>query len=72
MNQTVRTINVNGESREVEAGAIAELLAELGLSPERPGIAVAVEGSLVPRRAWAEHAIAEGESVEIITAVQGG
>lgn len=72
MNQTVRTISINGESRDVEAGTIAELLAELGLSPERPGIAVAVEGSLVPRRAWAGRAIAEGASVEIITAVQGG
>ena len=65
-------MKINGESREVEAGTIAELLAELGLSPERPGIAVAVQGSLVPRRAWAELSLADGESVEIITAVQGG
>ena len=72
MNETLRTMKINGESREVEAGTIAELLAELGLSPERPGIAVAVQGSLVPRRAWAELALADGESVEIITAVQGG
>ena len=72
MNETVRTISVNGAPREVEAGTVVELLAELGLSPERPGIAVAVQGSLVPRGAWAELSIADGESVEIITAVQGG
>jgi sulfur carrier protein len=51
---------------------VSELLAEVGLSPERPGIAVALDGSLVPRGAWSGTRLAEGQAVEIITAAQGG
>ncbi|HKT56302.1 MAG TPA: sulfur carrier protein ThiS [Microbacterium sp.] len=36
------------------------------------GIAVAVNSAVVPRTAWAEHALAEGDLVELVTATQGG
>ena len=38
----------------------------------RRGIAVAVDGSVVPRARLAETALTEGAKVEIVTAVQGG
>ncbi|WP_240625058.1 sulfur carrier protein ThiS, partial [Kocuria tytonicola] len=36
------------------------------------GIAVAVDDTVVPRSLWATTAVVPGQSVEIVTAVQGG
>ncbi len=45
------TITVNGEPREIAPGtALADLVAELTQSPK--GVAAAVNGEVVPRRAW--------------------
>lgn len=64
-------ILLNGESRETESGAdLARVLAEAGL-PER-GVAVAVDGEVVPRASWPRHTLADGARVEVLTAVQGG
>jgi sulfur carrier protein len=36
------------------------------------GVAVAVNDEVVPRRAWSATALADGDRVEVLTAVQGG
>jgi sulfur carrier protein len=72
MSHTPRSIHINGAPRSVASATVSELLAEVGLSPARPGIAVAIEGALVPRAAWGEARIEDGQAVEIITASQGG
>jgi sulfur carrier protein len=36
------------------------------------GVAAAVNGDVVPRRLWAATVLAEGDRVEVVTAVQGG
>lgn len=62
-------IKVNGEPREVAAGTtVADLVAAL---PHR-GVAVAVDGAVVPRAQHGDRALTEGAVVEIVTAVQGG
>jgi sulfur carrier protein len=62
---------VNDERREVVAGStLAALMAEHGV-PSR-GVAVAVDGTVVPRASWATVALLEGSRVEVLTAVQGG
>ncbi len=66
------SIRVNGEARPHAGGTIAELLRGLGLDPSRPGLAVALNGSLVPRMRWGEQAVAAGDDVEIVRATQGG
>ncbi|ARA94979.1 MAG: sulfur carrier protein ThiS [Bacteroidetes bacterium] len=68
------TIAVNGEPREVPAGAtLPDLLATLGIDPEGArGIAVAVNEEVVRRARWGEVTLAAGDTVEVITAVQGG
>lgn len=64
-------IVVNGAEREVPDGAtVAGVLAALGLPAA--GIAVAVDGHVVPRAAHAETAVAPWASLEVLTAVQGG
>ena len=42
------------------------------LDGRRLGVAVAVDAAVVPRRRWGRTPVAEGQAVEIITAVQGG
>ncbi|QBI18160.1 sulfur carrier protein ThiS [Egibacter rhizosphaerae] len=66
-------IHVNGEPRTVTEGAtVADLVTELGQDPERPGVAVAVDGEVVPRGQWTEAALVEGAQVEVVGAAQGG
>ena len=36
------------------------------------GVALAVDGAVVPRGTWASTPLREGSAVEIVTAVQGG
>jgi len=64
-------IRVNGERRPSTARSVEELIRELGHT-ERRGIAVAVNGVVVPRTDWASHGLRTGDSVEIVGAVQGG
>ncbi|GAB2735477.1 sulfur carrier protein ThiS [Salinifilum aidingensis] len=62
---------INGTGRDVaEAASLDDVLADYGV-PER-GVAVAVDGSVVPRADWARTRLADGASVEVLTAVQGG
>ena len=63
---------INGNEREIAATGVAALLRELGIDPERPGTAVARNDEVVPRNRWSETPLADGDRIEIITAVQGG
>jgi sulfur carrier protein len=66
-------IVVNGQSSEVPAGeTVAEVLARMGLAEGARGVAVAVDGEVVPRVAWSTHALGEHARVEVLTAMQGG
>jgi sulfur carrier protein len=65
------SITVNGETRQLPPGAtLADVVSQLTESPK--GIAAAVNGEVVPRRAWPATGLAERDQVEIVTAVQGG
>ncbi|MET3355045.1 sulfur carrier protein ThiS [Xanthobacter autotrophicus] len=68
----VLALKVNGTPEDHQAATVADLLRAKGLDPERKGIAVAVNGAVVPRRTWGEAALAAGDAVEIIEAKQGG
>jgi sulfur carrier protein len=66
-------IRLNGEDSDVSAGeTVAAVLARLELSPEAHGVAVAVDGEVVPRAEWGSFALAEHARVEVLTAMQGG
>ena len=65
------TLTINGESREVgDAASVAELLVELDLAG-RP-VAVEVNKEVVPKARHAQHRLAEGDVLEIVTFVGGG
>jgi len=62
---------VNGEPHVTIAGAtVADLVAVMCRSPR--GVAVAVDGAVVPRSTWETTTIAPGAAVEIVTAAAGG
>jgi sulfur carrier protein len=66
------TITVNGENEPLSAATLAALLAEKTIDVGQRGIAVAVNGSVVPRAAWPNTALRPGDAVEIVRARQGG
>ena len=66
------TIRVNGESEPLAAATLDELIVEKAGDTMQRGIAVALNGSVVPRAAWRDTALKPGDSVEIVRARQGG
>jgi sulfur carrier protein len=65
------TVTVNGEPREVSPDTgLAGLVA--AITSLASGVAVAVNGEVVPRRAWPATRLRDGDQVEVVTAVQGG
>ena len=64
-------IELNGRPHELRDGTTVDVLIESVTGSSR-GSAVVVDGEVVPRSAWPAAALREGQSVELITAVQGG
>lgn len=65
-------VTVNGRDRTLDEDAkIADVLGILGYESTR-GLAVAVDGEVVPQARWEELSLTEGMKVEVLRAVQGG
>ena len=66
-------IVLNGQGSDVRPGeSVAAALTRLGLDVEARGVAVAVDGEVVPRAAWDSFTLGEDARVEVLTAMQGG
>jgi sulfur carrier protein len=66
-------IYLNGDIHDDGEGTtVVDALGLLHLAPDARGVAVAVNGEVVPRAGWATFAIPEGAHVEVLTAMQGG
>ncbi|WP_433374418.1 sulfur carrier protein ThiS [Actinoplanes sp. CA-142083] len=64
-------LTVNGrELVEGDALSVADLVERL--TEARRGVAVAVNGTVVPRSTWETSRLADGDAVEVLTAAQGG
>jgi sulfur carrier protein len=72
MNETAAIIQVNGEREVLGAATIAALLEEKEIGADARGIAVALNGAVVPRAVWRTTRLAPGDTVEIVRAQQGG
>ena len=64
-------VTINGEIREVTDGMTLEALLVATTGTTR-GSAVVVDGEIVPRSAWPQQHLQDGQAIELITAVQGG
>jgi sulfur carrier protein len=67
------TVVLNGDIHELPVGAtVADAVRRTGAPDDGRGVAVALDGEVVPRRGWSTHELIEGERVEVLHAVQGG
>ncbi|MGD0373002.1 MAG: sulfur carrier protein ThiS [Streptosporangiaceae bacterium] len=64
-------ITINGTSHDLTDGASLATAVSL-LTTSATGLAAAINGELVRRADWDATGLADGDSVEVITAVQGG
>ena len=65
------TVVVNGEAHALDDGtSVAALSPRWARGPK--GVAVAVNGEVVPRSTWAARRLAPDDHVEVLTAAQGG
>jgi sulfur carrier protein len=62
------TIQLNGETVTLAPGATVATLVDSG----RRGMAVAVDGEVVPKSEWGLTPLRDGQRVEIVGAIQGG
>jgi sulfur carrier protein len=66
-------VTLNGETRSlVDRASVREAVAATGAQADARGLAVAVDGEVVPRGEWDAVKLREGQRVEIVQAVQGG
>ncbi len=64
-------LTVNGTQTELAEGTPVAALVAARADQERR-VAVAVNGSVVPRSVWADTVLADQDNVEILAAVAGG
>jgi sulfur carrier protein len=66
-------VTLNGEPRDLQGHAtLEEAVRASGAPPGARGIAVALDGEVVPRGEWASTELQDGQRVEVLQAVQGG
>jgi thiazole synthase len=66
-------LELNGEVVELEgASTVAAAVEAAGADPSGSGLAVALDGVVVPRGEWERTALREGQKVEVVAAIQGG
>ena len=66
-------IYLNGNPHDdADEQTVVSLLRVLDIESDARGIAVAVDGEVVPRAGWSTFAIPDGARVEVLTAMQGG
>ena len=65
-------IRINGQPERLIVATLAALLEEKAVDIHQRGIAVAVNGAIVPRAAWTDTKLRAGDSSEIVRARQGG
>ena len=64
---------LNGEQRELsERASVRDAVTAAGAPGEARGVAVALDGEVVPRGEWATTRVREGQELEVLHAVQGG
>ncbi len=65
-------ITVNGRPRDTAPASLFDLVRAEGHDPDRRGLAVAVNGRVVPRDSWQATELAPGDAVEIVKPFAGG
>ena len=72
LSRAALVIRVNGQEEPLRARSVEALLAEKEMPADMRGMAVALNGRVVPRAEWQNTPLAAGDAVEIVLARQGG
>ena len=70
--QAMHSVRVNGEEHVLARGTHMDAIVARFAGAQSDGVAVAVNGDIVPRREWHEREVCNGDDIEIVRAVQGG
>ncbi len=65
-------VRINGQEEPLRVATLSALLDEKAIDVAQKGIAVALNGSVVPRADWPSTKLSPGDSIEIVRARQGG
>ena len=65
-------VELNGDLVSLPDGATVATAIEASGAPSLRGVAVALDGDVVPRSEWETTPLADGQSVEVLAAIQGG
>jgi len=71
-NKMAIKIIVNGKEVITEVQDLISLLKNLNMDIKRKGIAIAINGEIIPRNEWEKTKIKEGDKIEIVHIVFGG
>jgi sulfur carrier protein len=67
------TIELNGQRVNLPDDArVGDAVSQASGDSDRRGVAVAVDGEVVPRSEWDQTELHEGQRVEVVGAIQGG
>jgi len=67
-----KKITINGEQREIQAATVVDLLMTESVNPTAKFVAVAINGSVIPRQSWSATKVKTGDTVEIVQPAPGG
>lgn len=66
-------VQINGRPHTLPSNStLMHALAALDIPADRQGIAIAANAAVVPRSKWPQHVLKAGDSIEVVTAAQGG
>jgi thiazole synthase len=66
-------VELNGELVALPEGSfVTEAVEASGAAGDQRGLAVAIDGEVVPRSEWGRTSLMEGQKVEVLAAIQGG
>lgn len=66
------SIRLNGEQKSIDATTVIELLRDEAVDPNARFVAVAVNGTVVPRSQWESESVQDGDDIEIVAPAPGG
>jgi sulfur carrier protein len=66
-------VRINGAEYDLAPGAtVRDAVEAAGARPDEPGVAVALDGAVVPRSAWTQTPLDGGATIEVLRASAGG
>ncbi|APT83770.1 sulfur carrier protein ThiS [Corynebacterium aquilae] len=65
------TVTLHGETTTLPACTVADIVARVTGTDNPQGVAIAVNNHVVVRSTW-DQPLADGDTIEVLTAVQGG